>query len=42
MCEVSLESYLNVECNDYEVEQFDAPNDTEKIIFPLMHCETSG
>ena len=40
-CEVSLESSLNVECNHGRFEPFDALDDTEKIIFSMMHYETS-
>ena len=39
VCEVSLEISLNVECNHGIFEPFDAPNNIEKLIFPLTPCE---
>ena len=46
MCEVLLESSLNVECKKKKkrigFQLYDAPDDTEKFIFQMMRCETPG
>ena len=42
MCDVLLESSLNVECNLGEFELVDVLAGTEKFIFPVVRCDTPG